>query len=439
MMHKSEYNQLVFHAESGRWYLYNTYRADYAKLTDEEKTSFDAYPDIPLDAHLSAKLEGCGALTDVNEIASLRQNCAERMKRAETLFLIICPTMDCNFACPYCVETGQRRHGIMDDETAYSLKRFFDRMLDESKVKEVCVHWYGGEPLLALSRMKDLGRHFLTACRVRRVRYISNITTNGYLLDENAIRTLDGIGVYSYRITLDGAAETHDKVRMLAGGKGTYSRIMHNMEKLCETQRQIEIRCNVSKDNADKLAPLEAEIDRLKAINNSIYLHYARMFVYRDVPGVLAETAMTEEEFSRFCMEHKDEKYDLLSVPKSVPCKACLPFSYCIDERGNIYKCNSFLSQENHVIGNVNDLPDGKRLDGSNDAEIIRELAFPEGSECLSCKLLPQCMGSCPISKSGEKRCHPLKNSLEQYVLQIAETDWAHEGLSYVPNETDNP
>lgn len=423
MIHKSKYNQLVFHAESGVWYLYNTYRADYVQLTEEEKAIFDAYPAVPLNTHLSAKLENCGALTDVNEIDSLRERCAEQMKLTDKLSFIICPTMDCNFACPYCVETGQRHHGMMDDKTAYSLKRFFDRMLDESKAKDVCVHWYGGEPLLGLSRIEDLGRHFLTACRVRQVHYLSNITTNGYLLDEKAIETLDSIGVYGYRITLDGAAETHDRVRMLAGGKGTYDHIMRNVEILCKAKHQIEIRCNVSKDNVDKLLSLEAEINRLKAINNNIHLHYARMFVYRDVPEVLAKSALTEEEFSHFCVEHKDEKYNLSFRRHAVPCTACLPFSYCIDERGNIYKCNSFLSQEEHVIGNVNDLPSGKSLDKSQDAEMFKRHAFPENNECLSCKLLPQCLGSCPISKSGEKRCHPLKNSLEQYILQIAEAD----------------
>lgn len=421
-MHKSEYNQIVFHSPSGLWCLYNTYRGNFVRLTAEEKEVFEAYPNRLPDDALLEKLTECGALTDENEIDALRKECAVGVNQPNSLFLVICPTMDCNFACPYCVETGQRRHGIMDDETAYALKRFFDRMLDEKKVRSVCVLWYGGEPLLALPRMVDLGKHFLAACWARDIFYYSNITTNGYLLDENTINALDSIGVSFYRITLDGPAETHDKSRMLVNGKGTYDQIMRGVKELCKRKHQVEIRCNVSKRNADKLLPLEEEVNRLKEENNWIYLHYARMLVYRDVPDALSSIAMTEEEFSQFCTSKKDNKYDIRPRHKSVPCRACLPYSYCIDEDGDIYKCNAFLSQKDHVMGNVKDLPDSKSLDNSPEAEKIKSRAFPEDKECLSCKMLPQCLGSCPVGKAGEKRCHPLKNSLEQYVLQLADT-----------------
>ena len=47
---------------------------------------------------------------------------------------------------------------------------------------------------------------------------------------------------------------------------------------------------------------------------------------------------------------------------------------------------------------------------------------FPEEKECLECKLLPVCLGSCPLSSViyGAKRCDRFKNNLDEYVKMIA-------------------
>lgn len=61
--------------------------------------------------------------------------------------------------------------------------------------------------------------------------YYSSITTNGYLLTPNNIKTLIDCNVYSYTITIDGLQETHDKFRHLVGKQPTFNNnIINNLE-----------------------------------------------------------------------------------------------------------------------------------------------------------------------------------------------------------------
>lgn len=420
MLHKSAFNQAVYSEATGTWALYNFLNTGFITLSPAEKEAYDALSSEKMEPHLLQELTEKGFLTEEDESRLLKERCRDAInaQECEMVMLTVCPTMDCNFACPYCVETGQKRRGRMSPETVFYLKRFFDRLLDESHAKMAFLNWYGGEPTLETGIIEELSGHFLYASRLRGVGYSASITTNGYLLDEDCIVRLEKAGVDSYRITVDGTEETHDCVRVLAGGQGTYRRIMENVRRLSLAKKTVEIRCNVSRQNAAATVQLSREVAEIGAeTGNPIHFHCARMMVYRGVPAELRDIAMTEEEFSDFCLGIDDCK-DLTPLrPLEVPCRACLKYSYCIDEQGDIYKCNSFLGMKEHALGNVSDLPRAEDLERGADCVFIREHAFPERKDCLECKLLPVCMGSCPLS--SEKRCHRLKQHPERAVLKM--------------------
>lgn len=62
------------------------------------------------------------------------------------LNLIIAPTLNCNFNCPYCFE-NDKRASTMSDSTINDLIDFIKSF---EGIKEMSLTWYGGEPLLAL-------------------------------------------------------------------------------------------------------------------------------------------------------------------------------------------------------------------------------------------------------------------------------------------------
>lgn len=62
------------------------------------------------------------------------------------LNLVLVPTLNCNFDCPYCFENG-KRGGIMSEDTIKDLLEF----IKGNKGKDnMSLTWYGGEPLLGL-------------------------------------------------------------------------------------------------------------------------------------------------------------------------------------------------------------------------------------------------------------------------------------------------
>ena len=54
------------------------------------------------------------------------------------------------------------------------------------------VEWFGGEPLLCMDVIENLSKHFIDICRKAHKGYTAAITTNGYLLDLETFRKLDG-------------------------------------------------------------------------------------------------------------------------------------------------------------------------------------------------------------------------------------------------------
>ena len=97
--------------------------------------------------------------------------------------LTICPTMGCNFNCPYCFEDHFARKmsaSVQDDVVALA-----GRMLDASRTKDVHVTWFGGEPLLAPDVIESLSGRLMALAEERGGRYEASIVTNGYLLTQD--------------------------------------------------------------------------------------------------------------------------------------------------------------------------------------------------------------------------------------------------------------
>lgn len=59
--------------------------------------------------------------------------------------LIIAPTLDCNFRCPYCFEDLKKIY--MTKGTVNAIKNFVRNKI-KNGVTNLNVSWYGGEPLL---------------------------------------------------------------------------------------------------------------------------------------------------------------------------------------------------------------------------------------------------------------------------------------------------
>ena len=100
-----------------QYILLNMVSGAVVELTSEEYSAFTGRSSYSLKDEQIEILRACGMLIedDVDETALLRRTYWKSKFSNELIRITVCPTLDCNFACPYCYE--QRRSGTMSETT----------------------------------------------------------------------------------------------------------------------------------------------------------------------------------------------------------------------------------------------------------------------------------------------------------------------------------
>ena len=154
----------------------------------------------------------------------------------EILQLIVLPTEQCDFRCTYCYEAFEI--GKMNKRIQEAVCRLIERRND---LRYLYLSWFGGEPLVAFDVVKKIGGFAHEHCERNAIEYSANMTTNGYLLDrERAIALLDQ-KVEGFQISFDGDRDAHDRTRIRANGRGSFDRILKNLEEMMRIDRKFEI------------------------------------------------------------------------------------------------------------------------------------------------------------------------------------------------------
>lgn len=114
----------------------------------------------------------------INKLAyTKRYACSEESK----LGIVLCPTLGCNFACPYCYE-DKLSSKPMSVETQMKVIDFINQYKD--KKKGFTLNWHGGE---SLSSFKVIKQFYSLIEKYSELPLLhSSMVSNGYLLFINA-------------------------------------------------------------------------------------------------------------------------------------------------------------------------------------------------------------------------------------------------------------
>ena len=113
-----------------------------------------------------------------NEYISLLRFKRQRQSfTTRTLGMIICPTLACNFACPYCYEHNLPV-SFMQLEVQNQLVDFINK--NSEGLEGFTINWHGGEPLMGFDTIKSLYTKFDEEVKLPITH--SAMVTNGYLL-----------------------------------------------------------------------------------------------------------------------------------------------------------------------------------------------------------------------------------------------------------------
>lgn len=166
-------------------------------------------------------------------------------------------TGQCNLRCLHCYnESGQ---ALADQLTTAEAEAFID---DLAELGAPVLLFSGGEPLL-----RDDLFHLGAYAASRGLRPV--LSSNGTLITAEVARSLARSGFQYVGVSVDGLAETHDRMRSRAGAAGA---AWEGLRQAREAGLRVGVRFTVTRDNLD------------------------------DLPNVLARAAA--EKVHRFCLYH---------------------------------------------------------------------------------------------------------------------------------------
>ena len=371
-----------------------------------------------------------GFIVNYDELEALEFLSRKVCGFSKTVNFTICPTMNCNFNCPYCFE--KHRIGKMSIETQNNILNFIKKTIKIYNAKEMSVTWFGGEPLLAIDVIISLSKRIINFCDEENIQYNSSIITNGYLLSQEIVDKLFENKVNNYQITLDGINEKHDKTRHLINNKPTFNKIINNLTNL-KINGKINIRYNLYNDNIEEVEDFKKYIENLKK-NSKNNIGYYTAFINNNENALKRKKQikyLNSKDFSYFEMDKKIQKFNSYN---SNYCGAQTLSFIVIDELGNLYKCWEDLGDDKKSFGKVEKWNINNPIGTADNPQILIDYintgSIFKDKECLECVWLPICQKGCPHRRLFyNKECVPYKNKPEEFVLKFINFNQKQEGI----------
>lgn len=394
-----------------------------------------------------AQLADLGFLVESREAenAALEDFFRDLREDATQLRVTLLTTLQCNFACDYCIQGDHADHNAtaakMSLDTASRVADWMESRLDALGSPRFTLTFFGGEPLLNLPVVYFLAERMWAACTRRGVEMRINVITNGLLLTEAVVDRLLPYGLAGVKITLDGDRATHDRLRPLRGGQGTFDRIVANLAAIAPKVR-ISIGGNFDVESAasypDLLAFLRRQpfADRIAKVafkpiirgpntgkpsrsDERPTLDGRRVIPLMATAGhgaPLGGTCMTaagngggssspcdscqvvDERLSWLRAETRAHGFDTVDGLHMGPCELHRRHAYTIGPEGSLYPCPGFTGEPALRIGHVEPALHDRHADMRT-----RFDTHAPWRACGDCALIPVCGGGCSAASHNEQ------------------------------------
>ncbi len=143
-------------------------------------------------------------------------------------------THDCNLGCSYCY-TGAKFRKRMPRETA---QKALDLAFAHAPAA-VQLSYFGGEPTLELPLLLEVAAEAKRRAEAQGTALVQTVTTNGTLLDAEAIASLYALDFY-IALSIDGVRAAHDVNRPRMGGGSSFDAVERCLGLLVAAGRSFE-------------------------------------------------------------------------------------------------------------------------------------------------------------------------------------------------------
>jgi uncharacterized protein len=375
---------------------------------------------------------------------------------ASELRVTVLTTLQCNFACGYCVQGDHGTYNTtarrMSLDTASRVVSWVERQLDEVRPRRFVLTFFGGEPLLNLPVVYFLAERLWAASQARGVTMAASVITNGLLLTPAVVDRLLPFGLKGVKVTLDGDREAHDRARPLRGGQGTFDRIVANLREIAG-RCAITIGGNVDEGWVDRYPALIAFL-RAQEFAGSVAKVSFKPVIRRPAPaaegsapkGLIPLVAVDAAgaplggacqsaagrggspcDTCHFADDHmallrEETKRQGFPTPDGVhmgPCELHRRHAHTLGPDGERYACPGFAGEAEFAVGDA---------DGPGSVAFARAARRFERIEpwraCGDCAFIPVCGGGCSVAAHHElgdmtaPACH--KRAFESALVSLA-------------------
>lgn len=273
---------------------------------------------------------------------------------------------DCNLRCGYCFAgTGDfgRARGLMSREIG---EKAVDFIIAGSGGRRHCeLDFFGGEPLLNM----DTVRHVVSYVRRREKEtgkvFKLTLTTNALLLTEPLIEYLNENQI-SLVLSLDGRAETHDRMRPCVNGSGSYDLVVKRCKQVADSRgdQNYYLRGTFTAYNLDFAADVLSMAD-LGFSQLSVEPVVAKAAAYELTAAHLPELYRQYEQLAEAYLERKlaGRGFDFFHFNLDLSNGPCVAkrLSGCgagheyfaVTPEGDLYPCHQFVGRDEYKLGNI--------------------------------------------------------------------------------------
>lgn len=327
------------------------------------------------------------------------------------LNILIKPVSDsCNMRCKYCFycdEASKRETHSYGRMSTKTLENLVAKALETAQY-QCTFAFQGGEPTLAgLPFYRELVR-FVAKHNKKRLAVNFAIQTNGYILDREWAQFF-AQNHFLVGLSLDGDKQAHDKYRVDAQGKGTYSKVMHAAQLMNTWNVQYNILTTVTSEVAKN-------INRIYGFFSKNGFQWQQYIACLDPIGEQQgahDFSLTPQAYGVFLKQLFDLWYadwkrgqpvsvryfdNLVFLLLRQPAEACDMMGHCtcqyvVEADGSVYPCD-FYVLDGYCLGNINS-QNFEDLDRKR-----KELGFIEKSlipdeDCRQCPYGFLCRGGC--------------------------------------------
>lgn len=354
----------------------------------------------------------------------------------------------CNLKCDYCfylekeemMETPDRKQLASDQflERQSSeqmsdamLKRYIRDYIRSQESDEIDFAWQGGEPTLAgLDFYRNAVKYQKQYAEGKKI--TNSFQTNAVAINRQWAKFFADNN-FLIGVSVDGAADVHDKYRISVNGKPTFERVKHAISLLKEFNVQFNTLTVINDQNWDKaretyhaLKELGSEhmqfipiVEVEQRCQQSSTGHYSPT-----ADAVLTHFSVPAQGYGQFMTEIFDEwiKEDvgrifirmfdsILATWMGYPASVCVQAKECgqamvIEANGDLYSCDHYVYPANR-LGNITQTNIGKLATSKQQQRFGSAKATKLTSLCQQCEVNVLCNGGCPKHRitpiEGEK------------------------------------